>query len=119
MFVLSKSEHEILRSQIVTLKKEPHGAHRKYLPMVFTEQGVAMLSGLLRSKRAVEVNIAIMRAFVKMREVLSANQDLARKLEELESKLIAHDYQIEDIVQAIRGLMQPAETTIPRIGYKP
>src|SRR6185312_5981152 len=88
MFVLTEEEWNSLRSQIVTLEEVRRGTHRKYLPMAFTEQGVAMLSGLLRSDRAVEANIAIMRAFVRMREILSTNDRLARKLEELENKLM-------------------------------
>ncbi len=119
MFVLTSEEFESLRSQIVTLKQPRRGSHRKYLPMVFTEQGVATLSGLLRSQRAIDVNIAIMRAFVKMRRMLSENRELSHKLAELENKLIGHDGQIAEIVQAIRVLMLPAEKTVPKIGYKP
>jgi hypothetical protein len=92
---------------------------RRHTPNVFTEQGVAMLSGILRSDRAIEVNLAIMRAFVQMRQMLTSNARLARKLEELENKLIAHDYQIEEIIQAIRGLMLAPGKPTPPIGYKP
>ena len=85
MFQLTKEEDEALRSHFATLDKG-RGKHRKYLPYVFTEQGVAMLSSVLNSERAVMVNIEIMRAFVRLREILSTHKDLARKLEELEKK---------------------------------
>jgi len=78
-------ETEVLRCQIGTLKTG-RGKHRKFLPYVFTEQGVAMLSSVLRSKRAVLVNIEVVRAFVRLREMLSSNADLARKLAALEGK---------------------------------
>lgn len=86
MFRLNKEETDALRSQFVTLKPSGRGQHRKYLPYVFTEQGVAMLSSILNSERAIEVNIAIMRAFVKLREMLATHKELARKLEEMERK---------------------------------
>ena len=86
MFQLSLDEAKPLRSQIVTLKKSGRGKHRKYLPFVFTEQGVAMLSGVLNSPRAVQVNIAIMSAFVWMRQMLVSHEELARKLDALEIK---------------------------------
>ena len=82
MFQMSKDEYELLRSQIVISKKGRGG--RRYLPYVFTEQGVAMLSSVLRSERAVQVNIEIMRAFVRLRELVATHKDLARKLETLE-----------------------------------
>jgi hypothetical protein len=88
MFQLTAEEHadcQALRSHFVILKRG-RGQHRKYFPHVFTEQGVAMLSGVLNSDRAIDVNIQIMRTFVRLREILAANKDLARKLEELESR---------------------------------
>src|SRR5215471_2669141 len=85
MFQLSEAEANSLRSQTVTLKAG-RGQHRKYLPYAFTEQGVAMLSSVLRSPRAVQVNIEIMRAFVRLRQMLQANTELARKLNALEKK---------------------------------
>lgn len=85
MFRLTTEEAARLRSQTVTLKTR-RGQHRKYLPYVFTEQGVAMLSGVLRSHRAVLVNIEIMRAFVRLRQILASHADLARKLDALEKK---------------------------------
>jgi hypothetical protein len=119
MFELTIKETEVLfssRSQFATLKQ---GSNIKYGSYVFTEQGVAMLSGILHSPRAVEVNIAVMRAFVRMRRLLLANQELTKKLNELEIKLIAHDYRIEEIIDAIRALMDPPEKPLPKIGYTP
>jgi phage regulator Rha-like protein len=98
MFQLSAEESTALRSQIVTLKGG-RGQHRKYLPYVFTEQGVAMLSSVLRSERAVQVNIEIMRAFVRLREMIATHKDLARKLEALEKK---YDAQFRVVFDAIR-----------------
>ncbi len=89
---------------------------RRYLPYVFTEQGVAMLSSVLRSGRAVEVNIEIMRAFVQLRRLLSAHKELAQKLAQLERKIGAHDEQIQAIFNAIRQLMTPPEPNKRKIG---
>ena len=83
MFALTWEETESLRSQIATLKR---GGHIKYLPFAFTEQGVAMLSSVLNSDRAIEVNIQIMRVFTKLREMMATHKDLARKIEDLERK---------------------------------
>jgi len=105
MFQLTVEEAAVLRSQIVTLKTGS-GRHRKYLPYAFTEQGVAMLSSVLRSERAVRVNIEIMRAFVQLRQLLSSHTDLARKLEALEKK---YDAQFKIVFDAIRELMTPPE----------
>jgi hypothetical protein len=85
-----------------------HGGLRRALPYAFTEQGVAMLSSVLRSERAVQVNIAIMRAFVSLRRMLATNETLARKLAELERKLAGHDESIKLLFAAIRELMEPA-----------
>ena len=81
-----------------------------YLPCVFTEQGVAMLSSVLNSKKAIQVNIVIMRAFVKLRQILSTNKELAHKLDELERKIEKHDEEISSIFEAIRQLMTPPMT---------
>ena len=89
MFPLSSAEAEALRSQSVISKTGRGG--RRYLPFVFTEQGVAMLSSVLKSERAVEINIQIMRAFVCLREMIASNKDLARKLDVMECKLERHD----------------------------
>ena len=111
MFELTQFEYQSLRSQFGTLKR---GEHVKYLPMAFTEQGVAMLSGVLRSSRAVQVNIAIMRAFVKLRELLSTHKDLARKLNEMEMK---YDKQFKIVFDAIRELMLPPAKPGKKIGF--
>jgi aromatic ring-opening dioxygenase LigB subunit len=114
MFELTAEEHESLRSQIVTLKKG-RGQHSKYLPYAFTEQGVAMLSSVLNSDRAIEVNILIMRSFVKLREMISSHKDLAKKLESLEKK---YDSQFKMVFDAIRQLMVPPESKKKRtIGF--
>jgi hypothetical protein len=87
---------------------------RRYLPYAFTEQGVAMLSSVLRSERAVHVNIAIMRAFVRLRELLASHQDLARRLESLERR---YDKRFRVVFAAIRHLMANAEPKRRRIGF--
>jgi hypothetical protein len=114
MFQLSKEEGEILRSQFVTLRSG-HGKHRKYLPFAFTEQGVAMLSTVLRSARAVQVNIEIMRTFVRLRRMLQGNAELARKLEVLENK---YDEKFRVVFDAIRELMAPPDSPKKRIGFE-
>jgi hypothetical protein len=106
MFQLSKEELENWRSQIVTSNSAVKMGAR-YRPYAFTEQGVAMLSSVLNSDRAIEVNIAIMRAFVRLRELLSSHKDLARKLDQLERKLAEHDDQFTVVFDAIRRLMEP------------
>ncbi len=96
-----------LRSQIATLKKR--GKHRKYLPYVFTEQGIAMLSGLLNSEIAINMNIAIMRAFVEIRKMVIKHDDLSRRLielrEEVQQRLGVHDAQLSSIYDAIENLL--------------
>jgi hypothetical protein len=123
-FQLSKEEFENLMFQIGT-SNDPkrHGAPStrwggtRKLPRAFTEQGVAMLSSVLRSKRAVMVNIGIMRAFVRLREFLSTHKDLALKLEELERKYETHDTQIKAVFEAIRQLMAPPEKPKHKFGF--
>jgi len=120
MFQLSEVEYAgwgSLRSQIVTLKPG-RGGHRKYLPYAFTEQGVAMLSSVLHSERAVQVNIAIMRAFVQMRELATSNRELARRLDELEKKFVGHDRQFVAIFDAIRQMMKPEAKGRKEIGFR-
>ena len=112
MFRLTLEETRILRCQIGTLGR---GQYSKYLPMVFTEQGVAMLSSVLRSKRAVQVNIAIMRAFVKLREMAGAHKDLARRLDKLERR---YDSQFKAVFDAIRALMAEEPPEAKRIGFE-
>ncbi len=112
MFLLTKQEVTNLKSQIVT---SSWGGARRANPYAFTEQGVAMLSSILRSKRAIQVNIAIMRAFVKLRQILSAHKKLRFALEELEKKVEKHDTEIRDIFQAIRNLMPELENKKRRV----
>lgn len=120
MFELTAGEFESLRchfgtsnlkSQIVTSNGR---GGRRYNPLAFTEQGVAMLSSVLRSQRAVLVNIAIMRAFVKLREMLASHRDLARRLDEMENK---YDAQFKVVFDAIRELMKAPEKPRRRIGF--
>jgi hypothetical protein len=116
MFRLTAAEHASLRSQSVTLEKQGRGQHRKYLPLAFTEQGVAMLSSVLRSERAVQVNIEIMRTFVRMRALVLHHKDLARRLDELEAH---YDDQFKIVFDAIRRLMAPPRRKRPRaIGFR-
>jgi len=114
MFQLTPEEHDSLRFQFGTLKR---GQHSKYLPFVFTQEGVAMLSGVLRSPRAEQVNIAIMRAFVRLRETLSLHKELAHKLSELERKIENHDENIRTLFEAIHQLMTPPEQPRREIGF--
>ncbi len=113
MFQLTDPEFSDLKSQIAT---SSWGGRRK-LPLVFTEQGVSMLSSVLRSKQAVQVNIAIMRAFVQLREMLSTHKELAYKLEELERKVGIHDQTIVQLIEAIRQLMEPPAEKRKQIGF--
>jgi hypothetical protein len=96
-----------LRSQIATSKEGRGG--RRYLPYVFSEQGVAMLSSILHSERAIQVNIAIMRVFVRLRKIMATHKELAFKLAEHEERLEGHDEQIQNIFEAIRQLMTPPD----------
>ncbi len=113
-FQLTSEEAGSLRSQIAILEKRGRGKHRKYLPYVFTEQGVAMLSSVLHSERAIQVNIAIMRVFVRLRRLLATHRNLARKLEALEKR---YDAQFRVVFDAIRQLMAPPELPRRRIGF--
>jgi phage regulator Rha-like protein len=101
------------RSQTVILKR---GQNIKYFPYAFTEHGILMLSSILKSKRAIRVNIEIMRAFVKLRRMLASNADLARKLQELESK---YDRQFKIVFDALRELMNPPVSKVKPIGFRP
>ena len=114
MFQLTPREYESLRSQIVTSKTGRGG--RRYRRYAFTEQGVAMLSSVLRSTRAVEVNIAIMRTFVRLRRLMDTNRDLARKIEALEKK---YDEQFAVVFEAIKELITPPEPPKKQIGFHP
>jgi hypothetical protein len=115
MFQVTGEEAEVLRCQ--TGISKPGRGGRRYLPYVFTEQGVAMLSSVLNSKRAIDVNIAIMRAFVQLRKMIASNNKLAQKLTELEQHLESHDELIQAIFEAIRQLMTPPEKPRKKIGF--
>lgn len=111
MFQLSKDEFDNLRYHFGT---SSHWGGRRYPPYAFTEQGVAMLSSVLNSGRAIKVNIEIMRAFVRLRQILSSNKELAKRLDELEKK---YDAQFRVVFEAIRELMKPPETKKRPIGF--
>ena len=123
MFQLTWEEISLLKSQPVILKKIPRsqsvilkrGQNIKYAPYAFTEQGVAMLSSVLKSKRAIQVNIEIMRAFVRFREMIAPYKHLARRLDELEKK---YDAQFKVVFDAIRKLMEPIDKTKKPIGFR-
>ncbi len=114
MFELTEDEALSLRSQIVTSKK----GGTKYLPFEFTEQGVAMLSSVLNSEKAIEVNIAIMRAFVQMRKFFETNKELAEKIEELERTVSSHDEDILLIFETIKQLMHKKNQPMEPVGFK-
>ena len=114
MFLLTYQEFANLRSQFVTSSFSEWGGTR-YRPMAFSEQGVAMLSSVLRSSRAVQVNIEIMRAFVRLRKMLASNAQLAGKLDALEKK---YDAQFKVVFEAIRQLMAPPDRPPKKIGFR-
>jgi len=116
MFELSGEEYADSRSQFVTLDRG-RGQHRKYRPFAFTEQGIAMLSSVLRSSRAIHVNIEIMRAFVRLRGMIATHHALGEQLNALERK---YDVRFKVVFDAIRALMEPAVTRPKRrIGFHP
>lgn len=112
MFQLTPEEWDILRSQTVTSRDE-HGG-RRYHPRAFTQEGVAMLSGVLRSERAIAVNIQIMRTFVKVREAMISHKDLARRIGDMEHK---YDHQFKIVFDALRGLIEPPPVKKKKIGF--
>jgi hypothetical protein len=112
MFELSREEENFLRSQIVTLKGR--GKHSKYSSFVFTEQGVAMLSSVLKSDRAIQVNIAIMRTFTQLRLMFATHEDLRRKIEDMEAK---YDGQFRLVFEAIRQLLEEDAQPKRKIGF--
>lgn len=116
LFTLTKAEDETLRSQIATSKSGRGG--RRYLPHAFTEHGAIMAATVLNSKRAIEMSIFVVRAFVQMREALVANQRIEAKLSELEDRIDSHDGEIQEIVEAIRELMEPLPSKTRRIGFE-
>jgi hypothetical protein len=114
MFQLTADEHDALRSQIATLKTG-RGQHRKYRPFVFTEHGAIMAASVLNSSQAIEMSVYVVRAFVRLRELLATHKDLARKLDDLEKK---YDDQFRVVFDAIRQLMTPPQDTKKRrIGF--
>jgi DNA-binding TFAR19-related protein (PDSD5 family) len=113
MIQLARKEYQgILRCQFGTLEK---GKYSKYLPYAFTEQGVAMLSSVLNSERAIQVNILIMRAFTRLREILLTHRELASKVETLEKKYAEHDETIKEIFESIKQLLEPRPEKEKRI----
>ena len=115
-FLLSRGEYVNLRSQIAT-SSSSHGG-RRYLPHAFTEHGAIMAATVLNSKRAIEMSIFVVRAFVQMRDTLAMNQHVFAKLSELEQKLNEHDDDIQDLFTAIRELMAPLPANSRRIGFE-
>ena len=113
MFLLTKEEYRALRSQIVTLETG-RGQHRKYLPYAFTEQGVAMLSSVLKSRRAIQVNIQIIRTFTRLRELMASHEELRRKIEELEKK---SDQRFKTIFELIKNLLDEKVKPRAKIGF--
>jgi len=120
MFPLTWEEAKLSRSQFVTLKQ---GENIKYLPYAFTEQGIAMLSSVLKSSRAIQVNIAIMRAFTRLREYLATHENLKKKIEAVErrfeGKFKNHDRQFQAVFEAIRQLVTPPSKSRRKIGFHP
>ena len=112
MFQLDQEEYEALRSQFVTSNKGRGG--RRFKPYAFTEQGIAMLSSVLNSKRAIQVNIQIMRTFTKLREMIESNKKLKRKLDDMEKK---YDAQFQVVFEAIKKLIEPEVKPKRKIGF--
>jgi hypothetical protein len=116
MFQLAAKEHDSLRSQFATSNKTRGG--RRYLPHAFTEHGAIMAATVLNSKRAVQMSVFVVRAFVRLREMLATNRRLVGKLDELESRLDSHDSAIVDLFTTIKGMMIPRRKRGPRIGFQ-
>jgi phage regulator Rha-like protein len=116
MFHLTVKEDEALRSQIVISKKGRGG--RRYPPYAFTEHGAIMAATVLNSKRAIEMSVFVVRAFVRMREMLAKNRQLAAKINELDRRLETHDSAIQDIMEAIKELMVPEGPSKRKIGFQ-
>jgi chaperonin cofactor prefoldin len=116
MFRLSAEESESLRSQHATSKTGRGG--RRYAPYAFTEHGAIMAATVLNSDRAVEMSVFVVRAFVRLREMLATNQQLASKIDELEQRLDTHDASIQELIEAIRELMAPDPASGRRIGFQ-
>lgn len=116
MFQLSVQEHKVLRSQFATSKKGSGG--RRYLPYAFTEHGAIMAATVLNSARAVHMSLFVVRAFVRLREMLATNRLLAAKLDELERRLNTHDSVIVEVIETLRELMAPPRTRRRSIGFQ-
>ncbi len=120
MFEITREEYNSLRSQIVTLNEKSRGKHSKYLPFAFTEQGVSMLSSVLRSDIAIDVNISIIRAFVQLRKLALIHSDIDKKMSELEKK---YDTQFKSVYEALNYLLEKDKKELEQqkrkqIGYK-
>ncbi|MGC2196986.1 MAG: ORF6N domain-containing protein [Terriglobales bacterium] len=115
MFRLNEAELDSLRSQFATSKQGRGG--RRYPPYAFTEHGAIMAATVLNSERAVEMSVFVVRAFVRLREVLATSQQLAGKIDELEQRLDTHDASIQEIIEAIRELMAPEQPSGRKIGF--
>jgi hypothetical protein len=116
VFQLTTKEHATLRSQIVTSNEGRGG--RRYLPYAFTEHGAIMAATVLNSERAVEMSVFVVRAFVRLREMLATNRKLAGKIDELENRLDTHDSTITELIDAIKELMTPDDPPRKRIGFQ-
>jgi len=116
LFTLTREEYKHLRSQNAT-SSSAHGG-RRYLPHAFTEHGAIMAATVLNSKRAIEMSVFVVRAFVQMRQALVVNQHVVSKLAELEARLDSHDAEIQDLVDAIRELLTPLPANNRRIGFE-
>jgi hypothetical protein len=116
MFQLTTKEHEALRLQIATSKKGRGG--RRYLPYVFTEHGAIMAATVLNSARAVQMSLFVVRAFVRLREMLATNRRLAAKIDELERHLNTHDSVIVDLIETLKKLMAPRKAPRRSIGFQ-
>ena len=115
MFQITTEEFEFLRSQIVTLEKKGRGHYPKYLPYAFTQEGIAMLSSVLRSPRAIQANIAIMRTFVKLRELMISHRDLAQRIDALESK---YNAQFKVVFNSIKEIINAKAKDLPQVPSK-
>ena len=116
MLQLHQEEWDVLKSQIAILKTS-RGQHSKYLPCAFTEQGVAMLSSVLNSERAIEVNIQIMRTFIRLKKHLSNNEIIQERFEKIEKKLIIHDLSFDRVFEAIERMLDQPKKAVKNIGF--
>ena len=116
VFRLTSKEDEVLRSQSVTSKQGRGG--RRYAPYAFTEHGAIMAATVLNSERAVQMSVFVVRAFVRLREMLATNRKLAGKIDELENRLDTHDSTIQDLIEAIKELMKPEDPPRKSIGFQ-